>query len=64
MAPQGELAPLLSFAPGLQNRLKYLFIYFALFIYLLIYSDLNGSFLVLPIHGSWTGSCVVLDKGV
>lgn len=64
-APQGEPAPpRLSSAPGLRNQLKCLFIYFALFMYLLIYFDLNGSFSVLPILGSRTSSCVVLDVGV
>lgn len=59
LAPQGEPAPRLSFAPGLQHQPIHLFIYCALFFYLLIYSDLNGSLLVLPIFGSWT--CVILD---
>lgn len=63
-APQGEPAPWLSSAPGLWNRLKCLFIYFAGFMYLLIYFDLNGSFSVLPVLDSWTSSCVALDKGV
>lgn len=34
----------------------------ALFMYLHIYFDWNGSFSVLPILGSWIGSCVVLEK--
>lgn len=64
LAPQGEPAPRLSSAPGLPNQLKCLFIYFALFMYLLIYFDLNGSFSVLPVLGSRASSCVVLYKGV